>query len=97
MLTLSFGMLAPWVWYRRRGIRYEITEERIIKHTGRLGSATEEISFEDISRVRTSQSLGERLFGVGTIVVDTGVDHLELAAVPNHDRVVETIRNQQTS
>lgn len=90
-------MLAPYVWWRRRGVRCSIYEDRVVKHTGRMGSATEEIRFDDVSRVRTSQSIGERILGCRPIVVDTGVDGLTLAAVSNHTDVVETIHQPQTA
>jgi uncharacterized membrane protein YdbT with pleckstrin-like domain len=97
ILVVTIGMAAPYVWWRRRGVRYEITDSRVMEHTGRLSSETDEFLIDDITRVQTRQSLGERLIGGGTIVVDTGVDELTLAAVPNHQDVVETIREAQQS
>lgn len=94
-LVLSMGLLAPWAWWRRRGVRYEILDDRVVRHTGRLSSATEEIQLADVSRIETRQSIGDRLFGTGSIVVDTGVDRLVLSSIPNHDRVAETIRSRQ--
>lgn len=93
-IVLTVGLAAPWAWWRRRGVRYEITDDRIIKHTGRVSSATEEIRLADVSRLRTEQSLGERLFGKGTIVLDTGIDDLQLRAVPNHATVADEIRQK---
>jgi uncharacterized membrane protein YdbT with pleckstrin-like domain len=95
-MVLSFGILIPYVWYRRRGVRFTVTEERVIKHTGRVGSATEEIQISEVSRIKTSQSLGEKLLGGGTITLDTGPDKMTLSAVPNHEKVVETIRQRQS-
>jgi len=89
-------MAAPYVWWKRRGLRYTITENRVIKHTGRMSDATDEFRLADIKRVRTKQSLGEKVLGGGTIVIDTGVDELTIKAVPNYNVVVETIREYQT-
>ena len=93
LIVLSFGLALPYVWWRRRGIRYEITDSRVIRHTGRVSSSTDEFLLSQVQRVQTNQSLGERFFGVGTITVDSGVDEMTLKSVPNHEEVAGTIRN----
>jgi len=85
-------MVLPYVWWRRIGIKYEVTEKRVIRHTGRISSSTDEFQLDQVSRVRTSQSVGDKLFGTGSITVDTGVDEMTLKAVPNYKRVADTIR-----
>jgi len=95
LLIFSVGFALPYVWWRRRGVRYTISEDRVVRHTGRLGSSTDEIQLEDVSRIRTQQSIGDKLFGSGSIVVDTGVEQRTLSSIPNHDRVAETIRSRQ--
>ncbi|WP_135535370.1 PH domain-containing protein [Halostella pelagica] len=97
LLVLTIGTFAPYVWWRRRGVRYEVTDSRVIKHTGRLSNATDEFLLDDVTRVRTKQTLGEKLLGGGTITIDTGVDELTISAVPNHTGVVETIRETQAA
>lgn len=97
LLVISFGMAVPYVWWRRRGVRYELTENRIIKHTGRLSSKTDEFDLSTISRVKTKQALGEKFFGVGTITVDSGVDELTLKAVPNYSDIADRLRRAQTN
>lgn len=91
-IILSFGLLIPWAWWRRRGVRYEVTENRVLRYTGRLSKRTEEIALADVSRIRTGKSFGEQALDAGTITIDTGQDELTMSAVPNHDSVVETIR-----
>jgi len=93
-LALTFGLAFPYVWWRRRAVRYEITAGRVVRHTGRLSSSTDEFQTAQITRVKTQQSLTERLFNVGTITVDTGVDAMTLRAVPNQDRVAAAIRDR---
>lgn len=94
LIVFSLGIALPYVWWRRRGIRYEITESRLIKHTGRLSSTTEEFQLARLTRVKTNQSLGERVFGVGTITLDTGVDEITIQSVPNYQEVANVIRRQ---
>lgn len=94
-LLLSLGLALPYVWWQRRGVRYEITDSRVIRHTGRITSSTDEFRLDRVTRIRTHQSLVERLFGVGTITLDAGVDEITLRAVPNCERVAESIRRSQ--
>jgi len=93
-MVLTFGMFAPIAWWLRRGVRYEVLDDRVVKHSGRLSSNTDEFALSRVSRIRTSQSLGEKLLGGGTIVLDTGVDEMRIAATPNHDAVAESIRER---
>jgi uncharacterized membrane protein YdbT with pleckstrin-like domain len=95
MMLCTGGFAIPYVWWRRRGVRYEVTDDRIVKHTGRLSSRTDEFLISEIKRIKTSQSFGEKLLGGGTITVDSGMDSLTLAAVPDHQSVAETIRANQ--
>jgi len=91
-MVLTAGMFAPIAWWLRRGVRYEVFDDRFVKHSGRLSSHTDEFSLAQVSRIRTSQSLGEKVLGGGTIVLDRGGDEMEIAATPNHDAVAELTR-----
>ena len=73
-------------------MRYEVTDSQIIRHTGRVSSSTNEFQLDKVSRVETHQSLSERIFGVGSITVDSGVDEMTLKAVPSHKKIANTIR-----
>lgn len=95
-IVLSLGIYTPIAWWLRRGLRYTVTNKRVIKHTGRVSSKTDEFRLADVTRVKTSQSLGEKLLSGGTIVIDTGVDELTLKSVPEHSAVVSSIRSAQT-
>ena len=92
LIFFTFGFALPYVWWRRRGIRYEVTTSRVIRHTGRVTSSTDEFQLNRVLRIKTHQSLSERFFGVGTITLDTGVDEMTLKAVPNHEQVAESMR-----
>lgn len=95
LILVTFGLAVPYVWWKRRGIRYEVTSSRVIRHTGRISSSTDEFQLARVTRVRTHQSLIERLFGVGTITLDAGVDEMTLKSVPNYQQVGESIRRVQ--
>jgi hypothetical protein len=95
-ICLTFGFWIPVAWWQRQGIRYIVTDERVIRKRGRLGSTTNEFRLADVARLETGRSFGERIFGSGTIILDTGVDELRMKAVPNHTEVAATIRSGQT-
>jgi len=96
MLVLSLGLLTPYVWWRRRGVRYEIRDGRAIRYTGRLSTSVEEIRIADVSRMETHRSFGEKILGGGSITLDTGVDEMTLSAVPDPDGVINTVRAYQS-
>lgn len=96
-IVLTLGFALPYVWWKRRGIRYEVTENRVIEHRGRITKQTDAFLLDDVTRVKTNQTLGERILGGGTVVLDTGVDELTLTAVPNHQHVVSTIEDAQAA
>jgi hypothetical protein len=94
-LVLTIGMAFPLIWWRRRGIRYIVRSDRVIRRRGHLSAKTDEFQLEDVTRLQTERSIGERLLGSGTIILDTGVDELKISGVPDHESVVASIREAQ--
>lgn len=95
LIVITFGIAIPYVWWRRRGIRYEVTDTSVIQHTGRISASTDEFQLDRVTRIQTNQSFIERIVGVGSITVDTGDDEMTLTSVPNYKRVADSIRNNQ--
>jgi hypothetical protein len=96
-IVLTFGFYIPIAWLKRRRTRYIITDRRAILKRGSWSTShTEEFQLSDVTRLRTNQSLGEKLIGGGTLVLDVGVDELRLTAVPDHSEVAASIRGAQT-
>lgn len=96
-IVLTAGFALPYVWWKRRAVRYEVTDSSVIEHRGRVSTKTDEFLLDDVTRVQTHQSLSERLLGGGSITLDTGPDELTLTAVPNHEKVVSTIQDARSS
>lgn len=94
-IVLTFGLWIPIVWWNRRKVRYIVTDNRVIRKRGRVGSSVEQIRIADVSRVVTNRSLGERILGGGSMMLDTGPDEMTLTAVPNHSTVSDTIGRLQ--
>lgn len=67
-LVVGF-LIVGYVWYRRRRIRYIVTDYRILVVTGLTAQATNEAWLEDIKGMQTGASFFERLLGHGHITV----------------------------
>lgn len=61
--------IVGYVWYRRRRIRYIVTDYRVLVVTGITTQATNEAWLEDIKGMQTGASFFERLLGHGHITV----------------------------
>jgi len=61
--------IVGYVWYRRRRIRYIVTDYRILVVTGVTAQATNEAWLEDVKGMQTGASFFERLLGHGHITV----------------------------
>lgn len=97
LIVLTVGLGFPIAWWLRRGVRYTVTDKRVIKHTGRLSTKTDEFRISDVKRIQTKRTPSEKFLSGGTITLDTGVDELRMAGVPDHDQVAASIREAQTS
>jgi membrane protein YdbS with pleckstrin-like domain len=76
--------------------RTVITNQRLLWRRGLLARHSREIPLERISDVTVSQSLGERLFGLGDLVVQPVGEptRLTVADLPHPERVLEAINRQ---
>lgn len=90
---VAFAILIGWK-FLSLGEMIEITTKRTIERTGILSRATTEIMHKDIRGIQITQSLGQRVLGVGTMCISSAAedDHeIEATDVPNPDRVRDTI------
>lgn len=90
------------LWTDRRRIlgmpvsftRYSLTPSKLLVNTGLFNLHEEEVRLYRIRDLRLTQSLGERLFGVGSICVessDASVPHLDLRRVKNPRKVKDVL------
>jgi uncharacterized membrane protein YdbT with pleckstrin-like domain len=69
VLVLGWGSLRPWlVW---RGTRLLVTNRRVVVRRGVLGRVGRDLPLNRISDVSFQQRLSERVWGSGTLVVET--------------------------
>jgi len=78
-----FGL--PWSF-----TKYSVTEEKFFLKTGLLNSVEDEIRLYRIMDVTLSRTLGEKLFGLGTIKVnsaDKSIGDFEIKRIKNSKKV----------
>lgn len=77
--------------------RYSLSEDRIFLQTGFLNLAEEEILLYRVRDLSVKRSLGQRIFGVGSVLVhssDKSMPHLLIQNVRHPGEVKEQIHQQ---
>ncbi len=77
--------------------KYRLTEDRIFCETGLLNTHEEEILLYRVRDLELRRSLGQRIFGVGSVIIhssDTTMPTLELKSVKNSRDVKELLYRQ---
>lgn len=74
--------------------RYRLSEDRLFCETGFLNLKSDEVLLYRVRDLQLTMSLGQRVFGVGTVCVvssDKSIPHLDLKNVKNPREVKELI------
>lgn len=97
IILLVGAVVFAYVYVARMRSRYVITDERIIKRVGLLRKSSNEVRIEDVSNLRKDAKIIERILGDGHVEVSTSAVYgtVLLAALPDHDRIANIIREQQ--
>ena len=79
---------------RRAGVSYAVTTQRVRATTGLISKRVDEVELPDIRNITLTQSVPERLVGIGTVTVSTAADGVEvvLRGICGAEAVKETIR-----
>ena len=80
--------------------KYRLTEDRLFRETGLLNTTEEEILLYRVRDLELRRSLGQRIFGVGSVIVhssDTTTPTLELKSVKRARDVKELLYRQVES
>ncbi len=101
LLIPVFGLgifcLLIW-WLQCRATTLTVTTIRTTVRTGLLSKHTNEVRNKDARNIKVSQSLGQRIFGVGTLQVSSaGQSDIEIvfAGLPDPQKVAALIRQYQ--
>jgi len=68
---LIFAYLAAVLFYRHMSIRYRLTNQRLLRDTGILTRTGDHLLVINIDDVTVHQSIFDRMFGLGTIKLNT--------------------------
>src|SRR5213592_2443120 len=79
---------------KRKTTRYVITDNKIIREDGILNKNTVMIPYTQLERVDMKQTFGQRILRIGTIVVDTGDDTMNLDMIPRPAQVQELLSSR---
>jgi uncharacterized membrane protein YdbT with pleckstrin-like domain len=93
------GLIAAWFviviagFIRWWTTQHVITNERLIHRTGLVAKAGKEIPLEVINDVTSSQSMFERVFGTGNLLIESAGTHGQsrYSDIPNPERVQSLI------
>lgn len=98
---LTYGIIAlgavGYINYAKDKVQYIVTNHRVIKRVDLTRSSTGETTIEEIKSLATEQEGLGRLFGTGTVEIDsTGqAGLLGIADVKGYDQLAHTIRSQK--
>ena len=77
--------------------RYRLSEDRLFCEKGFLNIKQDEVLLYRVRDLQLNMSLGQRIFGVGTICVvssDKSIPHMDLVSVKNPRQVKEMIHQK---
>ena len=77
--------------------RYSLSEDRLFCETGFLNLKSDEVLLYRVRDLELTMTLGQRIFGVGTVCVhssDKSVPHLDLKNIKNPREVKELIHQK---
>ena len=80
--------------------RYSLSEDRLFCETGFLNLKSDEVLLYRVRDLELTMTLGQRIFGVGTVCVhssDKSVPHLDLKNIKNPREVKELIHQNVES
>jgi len=102
LLVAAFGLgLLIFLYWRIKcsGITLVVTDKRTTLRTGILSKSITEVYHSDVRSIQVSQSLFQRILGVGSIGISSaGQSGIEIAAdgIPDPNRVRELIDAHRT-
>lgn len=95
---LTLAVAAPFylaVVFKRNSVSYTVSDQRVSVTRGLLSRTVDELELADIRNIVLSQTIFERLVGIGTVAISTAATHeveVFLRGIPGAEHVKEIIR-----
>ena len=86
-----FGLIAM----ARRNTSWSLTSDRLIERHGLLASRRREMELADVRSIEVTRSLGQRLFGLGNVMIASAASAeflIRLSNIPDPEHVAEMLR-----
>lgn len=93
------------MWFPICPVKYEIKNDRLYTQKGIISTTYDELLLYRVTDIRLTRSISQKLFGTGTIVLCTKVDHDEEIRLENISNprevkealsmIIEEIRNRK--
>ena len=98
--VFGLGLVLLLIWYARtKAMKLEVKGRDVILEEGLLSKNRTELSTDSIRSVKVSQSLFNRMFGVGKVEILTAGDRPEIVAsgMPRPHTIRDLIKAQQAA
>ncbi|HVN88230.1 MAG TPA: PH domain-containing protein [Candidatus Binataceae bacterium] len=86
-----FGLIA----LARNNTSWSLTSDRLIERRGLLASSRREMELADVRSIEVTRSLGQRLFGLGDVMIASAASAeflIRLSNIPDPEQVAEMLR-----
>ena len=86
-----FGLIA----LARHNISWSLTSDRLIERRGLLASRRREMELADVRSIEVTRSLGQRLLGLGNVMIASAASAeflIRLSNIPDPEQVAEMLR-----
>jgi uncharacterized membrane protein YdbT with pleckstrin-like domain len=94
LLVSIVGILGIGIWWIKvKGERLAVSDREVLQERGLLAKQRTLLNLASVRTVRISQSVGQRIFGVGDVEIFSAGDYAEIAirGMPNPNRVRELV------
>ncbi|WP_070156349.1 PH domain-containing protein [Sphingobium phenoxybenzoativorans] len=94
LLISVVGILGLGVWWIKcKGERLAVSDREVLMERGLLAKQRTQLNLSTVRTVRISQTVGQRIFGVGNIEIFSAGDYAEIAirGMRNPNRVRELV------
>ncbi len=71
LVIVTLGLAAAFFWFKRGGVHYRITNQRIVIDRGILSKKMEQLDLYRIQDFTVERPLGQRMMGTGNIRLST--------------------------
>lgn len=98
--AFGLGLVLLLIWYARtKAMKLEVEGRDVILEEGLLSKNRTELSTDSIRSIKVSQSLFNRMFGVGKVEIFTAGDRPEIVAagMPRPHTIRDLIKAQQAA